>query len=365
MGVNQGINPQVMNEVINAARTKFKEGFQETQELRAYKLQKMILSSAVDETPEWAYEWTIRIKSAQGSTAMIDPYEEPTYQRDVYDTSLKVTPCTTITHLNMWFDNIVELINKKAWNKLWKNYEMKSSAAEEEKAAMWESKLLNAPYTDGAKDGVLGLLYWLRRSMTSGGVFTAQTTPARNGVYYRDGSGAVSSTMASRDASLAQFSRLRTLVATHNGIVDETFLTTMRDCVLDAGFEYLDELSGDKDTMDLVICWDDQKERSYDDLCKALGAPRKRDFFEVGDMTLKGVPTVAVPSFNSHFLSPVFGLNRSEIKYRKESGMWEQQLHRQPTIMSDVFPMASRGQMWAENPRSCGFLVHGSFTTGT
>lgn len=365
MGVNQGLNPLVMNEIINAARTKFKQGFKETQRIRAYKLQKMILSMAEDETPEWAYEWTLRVKSAQGSTQMIDPYEEPTYQRDVYDTSCKVIPATVMTHLNMWIDNIAELINKKAWNKLWKAYEMRMSAAEEEKAELWESKLLNPPYTDGGKDGILGLLYIFRRSMTSGGVFTAQTTPARNGVYYVDGSGAIQSTMYTRDTSLAAFSRLRTLVATHNGTVDELFLTTMRDCVLDAGFEYIDELEGDKTTMDLVICWEDQKERAYDDLCKALGAPRKRDFFEVGDTTLKGVPTVAIPSFNNHFLSPVFGINRNEVKFRKEQGAWEQQAHRQATILSDVFPEWSRGQMWAENPTSAGFLVHGSFTTGT
>lgn len=365
MGVNLGLDPRVISEVVNAARTKFKQGFKETQRIRSYKLQKMVFSSSETDTPEHAYEWTVRIKSAQGSTQMIDPYEQPSFNRDTYDTSLKATPCTVMTNLNLWVDNIVELINKGAFEKLWSAYNMRASACAEETAEMWESKLLNPPQTDGGKDGILGMLYQFRRSMTSGGVFTPQTTPARNGVYYRDGNGTVTSTMYGKDSSLAQFARLRTLVATHGGVMDELFLTTMRDCVLDAGFEYLDELKGDKTNMDLVILWDDAFERGYDDLCKALGSPRKRDFFEVGDTTLKGVPTVAVPSFNGHFLRPVIGWNRNELKFRKERGAWEQPAEWQATVLSYVFPEWSRGQMWAENPSTAGFLVHGSFTTGT
>jgi hypothetical protein len=282
MGVNTGLDLQLMREVINACRTKFKKNFKETQRIRSFKLQKLLLSRAVDESPEHGFEWTLRIKAAQGSTQMLDAFEQVTYQRDTYDTSLKVTPRTMTTHLNMVFDRLAEQINKKASNQLWKDYNMKASAAEESRAEAWESKLLNAPQTEAGKDAFLGLLYWYRRSMTSGGVYTEQTTPARNGVYYVNGAGSVVGTMATADLTLAAMGRLRTLVATHRGIMDDNCLTTLRDCVLDAGFEYLDDLMGEKTTMDLVILWDDVFDRAYDDLCKALGGPRKRDYFETG-----------------------------------------------------------------------------------
>lgn len=366
MAVNAGLDTNLMHEVLNACRTKFKKDFKETQRLRSFKLQKLLLGRAVSETPEHGFEWTLRIKAAQGSTAMLDSFEQVTYVRDTYTASLKVSPRTVVTHTNMTFDRLAELINKKASAQLWKDYNAKASAAAESAAEMWESKLLSPPQSVSDKDGILGLLYWYRRSMTSGGVFTEQLTPARNGVYYRNGAGTVSAEMANiPDVSAAAYAKLRTLVGTHRGVMDQVMLKTLRDLVLDAGFEYLDELMGEKTTQDLVILWDDAFQRDYDDLCKALGAPLKRDFFATGDTTVKGVPTMAVPSFNNHFLRPVFGVNLAELKFRKEAGNWEVEGRQQLTHNSWGFPRDSRGQMWAENPSAHGFLCHGSFTTGT
>ena len=366
MGANLGIDIQQMREVVNACRTKFKQGFRETQRIRAYKLQKLFLSRAESESPEHGFEWTLRVKAAQGSTQMLDAFEQVTYVRDNYDVSCKVTPRTVTTHKNMLFDRLAENINKKAVNKIWSDYKMKASAAEESRAEMWESKFLGPPQTVSHKDGILGLLYWFRRSMTSGGVFTSQPTPARNGVYYVNGAGSVSGEMANiSDISAAAYSRLRTLVATHGGTMNDALLRTLRDLVKDAGVEYLPELMGEKVSQDFVILWDDSFDRDYDDICKSLGAPRKRDFFETGETSVKGAPTMAVPSLNSHFLRPIFLVNLAELKFRKEQGAWEVQGEQQHTHNSWAYPVDSTGQMWAENPTYAGGLIHGTFTTGT
>lgn len=361
MATNQGVDPQTMREVIAAARTKFKQGFKETARIRSYRLQKEILSKAVEESAEHGWEWSLRIKAAQGSTQMLDPFEQINYVRDEYDVSLKVTPRTATTHKNMWFDRLVKLINQGAENKIWSDYKMKASAAEESRAEMWESKLLNPPYTVSDKDGFLGLLYIFRRSMTSGGVFTEQLTPARNGVYYRNGAGSVASDMYNvSNVALAVYARLRTLVATHRGVWSKTLQDTLDDCIRDAGFEYLEDLEGDKSTMNLVIFWDDDFDRDYDKACTALGGPRRRDLYEVGEVTARGVRTVAVPSFNNHFLRPIFGVNLAELKFRKERAGWEVQGEQLIGHNGMAFPVDSTGQMWAENPQSAGFLIHGS-----
>lgn len=363
--VNQGLELQAMRDVVNACRTRFKKGFKETQEMRAFVLRKVILDGATDAGREHGFEWALRIASAQGSTGKLQPYQQVEYGRGDYDVSMKVTPATVVTHKHMWFDRLAQLINTGSDEQIWKAYEMKASANEEEAAKMWETLLRDPPAVDGSSNETLGLLYWYRRSMTSGGVFTEQLTPARNGVYYRDLAGTVSAAMANVTISAAAYGRLRTLVATHRGVMNDTLLVTLQNCIRDAGFQYLDKLKGDKTAMDILLLWDDTFDRDYANLLKALGSPLKRDYFPTGDTTIESIPTMAVPSFNNHFLRPIFGINRSELKYRKERGNWEVQGEQKIGHNGVAYPVDSSGQLWAENPAAHGFLCHGSFTTGT
>lgn len=367
MGVNTGIDIQsLQTEVIQAAREKIAKDFKETQAYRQYALGDLIMSRSVTESEEHGFKWTLRIKQAQGSTQMVDAFEQLTYQRDDYGVQLKAVPKTMVSHKNVVIDKLAEMINAGANDKIYDAYKMMGSAAEEEKALMLESKLLNPPQTVSSKDGILGLLYHARRSMTSGGVFVAQTTPARNGVYYRDGSGAIASDMYTvSDVSAAAYSRLRTNVATHGGVCNDTLLNTVYECVKQNKFDYLPTLKGKTASEDYVVLWDDVFDSQYDQLCTALGAPRKRDYFETGDTTVKGVRTVPVPYMNGHFLRPIIGVNLAEMKFRKSPGNWGKQYQEQITHRSTAFPVEWTGQMWGENPQASIFLVHGSFTTGT
>lgn len=367
MSVNQGIDIQTLQtEVIQAARTKYAKNYRETQGYRKLPLHRLILDRAITESEEHGFQWTLRIKQAQGSTQMVDAFEKLQYQRDDYGVQLKATPRTIVSHKNIVIDKLAEWISKGANDKIYDAYKIMGSAAEEELATILESKLTNAPYTASAKDGILGLLYHARRSMTSGGVFVAQTTPARNGVYYRDGSGAVAADMYTvADISAAAYARLRTLVATHGGVMNDTLLTTVYECIKQGRFEYIKMLEGDKSTVDYVLLWDDVFDSAYDQVCTALGGPRKRDYFETGETTVKGVTTMAVPYWNGHFLRPIIGANLAELKFRKSPNNWGKQYMEQVTHRSSAFPVEWTGQLWGENPQSSVFMVHGSFTTGT
>jgi len=367
MGVNSGIDIQsLQTEAILAARTKVAKDFKETQAYRSYALQKLIFDRAVSETSEHGYEWTLRIAQAQGSTQMVDPFEKLSYQRNEYMSRLKATPRTVASHRNVVIDKLAELINNGASEKIFDAYKAIGSAAEEELAVVWESKLLNAPYTVSAKDGIMGLLYHARRSMTSGGVFVTQTTPARNGVYYRDGSGALASDMYTvADISAAAYARLRTLVATHSGVMGDTLLNTVYECIKQMRFDYLPGLEGKTSQADYVVLWDDTFDSQYDQLCTALGAPRRRDYFETGDTTVKGVKTMPIPFWQGHFLRPIIGINLAEMKFRKWSANWGKQYDEKLTHSAWAFPVEWTGQMWGENPQNSIFMVHGSFTTGT
>lgn len=362
--VNQGLNITLMREVFAAARTKFQKGFKETQNIRSYALQKNILSRAVTESPEHGFEWTIRVKAAQGSTQRLNPFQQVEYVRDTYDVSLKATPATRAHHLNMQFDNLAKRINNGAMDKLWSDYKMKASAAEESLAEMWESELLQ-PGTDGGDNEIRGLLYIFRRSMTSGGVFVQQIVPARNGVYYVDNAGTVSAEMWGKTISNAAYSRLRTLVATHGGTLGPVELESLRRGVKVLGYEYLDDLKGDKSTTDPMLYWDEDFDDQYDQIVTALGGPRQRDYFDSGETTVRSIKTVRVPSFNNHFLRPIFVLNHAEVKFRKESGGWRVEGEQQLTHNAFAFPEDSTGQLWAENPTVAGLFMHGEFTTGT
>lgn len=365
MAVNQGISLQDMQEVVEACRTKFKESFVETQDIRKYTIQRLMIENAADETPEHGWEWTIRVKAAQGSVERTQPYQDRNYVRHEYTKKLKVEPASIGTHGNMQFTKLAEVINEGGAEKLWSDYKAKASAAEETKAQTLESLFLNAPTVEGNDNEWLGLLYWYRRSMTAGGVFVEQLKPARNGIYYVDGSGTPRSTMATQDASTLALMRLRTLCATHRGSFNDTLINTLEDCVLDAGFEYLDELKGDKTTLRMVIMWDDDFERAYTRYLTKLGAPLSNDARPRRQSMLSGVRTMPAPYLNNHFLRPIFGINLNQTKLRKRKNGWDVEYMEQLNHNTHAFPRECTGQIWAEDPSSHGFLVHGEFETGT
>ena len=354
--------------VLNGARTKFYTNFRETQRIRSYAFWQNMWKKAGKEGNARAIEWTMRPNSGSGTTASLNAYEDPTYVRsDVVLNGITRQSFLT-THLNCVLHEREVDNNKGVKDKLYDILDRKYSEAEEERAETFESLALNAPYDASDTSGkfnFVGLLGLFGRSMTAGGVFTAQPTPAFNGVYYRQGNGALSSTVYGINRANAGASRARTLVGTHSGTINQTTLETVRDANRDSRFDFLGELRGEKPAQsELVIFWSDQAQAQYETLLCNLGAPRTRDYFNSGDVAIKGVRTVAVPSLNSHFLAPIFGVNMSEFKFMTFKN-WNRPVKDAPGYRTVAMPHENEFSSICRSPASAGYLIHGSFTTGT
>ena len=357
-----------LTNVVGAARSKFYKGFTETARIREYVLWQKMWKSAKSETAARRIEWKLRPNSGQGTTAELDVYEEPTYVRQSGMLDAYTIPCSRATHLNCIF-NERELRHNSNGNKdkLYDLIAEQYSLAEEDRAEVFEALALNPP-TDPAssKGNFVGLLGLFGRSMTAGGVFTRQTTPAFNGVYYRRLDGTISSTVYNVNRANAAASRARTLCATHDGSLNQTVLETIRACLRDSRFTFLPELRGDKPAQgDMMILWDDIMQEQYETLLSNLGTPRTRDYFNTGDVTVKGATCVAVPSFNGHFLRPIIGVNKSEFQFVKFSGAWNKPYEEPAGFQTMAYPHDNEFTSMCKSPRTAGFLIHGSFSTGT
>lgn len=354
--------------VAAAARTKFYRSFRETQRIRSYAFYQQMWKAAKKMENARAIEWTMRPNSGANTTAALDAFEDPTYVRS--DTVINgITRQSFLTtHLNIVFHERELDNNRESPDKLWDLYDRRYSEAEEERAETFESYALQAPFDAADTSGKLnfvGLLGLFGRSMTAGGVFVAQPTPAFNGVWYRQGNGVLSSTVYGINRANAAASRARTLVGTHGGSITQTTLETIRDANRDSRFDFLGGFKGEKPAQnDLVIFWSDQAQAQYETLLSNLGAPRSRDYFNSGDTEVKGVRTVPVPSLNGHFLAPIFGVNMSEFYFMKFKN-WNTPVEDKPGYRTMAVPHENEFSSICRSPASAGYLIHGSFATGT
>jgi hypothetical protein len=252
-------------------------------------------------------------------------------------------------------------------NRLWRDYETKRSAGEETFRDQMESILFEAPQSLTGPNAFMGLLTWFARSMTSGGVFTEQLTPAKNGVYRRLGDGTIVSSVANIDSALARNERMRTWVATHDGRMGKVLLDTIHQMIYSMGYEYAEEYEGNKpNTTRLAILWSDILNAQYQRYLDDIGAPRSTDFMGGTSKTVQGVRPIGVSYLDGHVINPIFLVFPTQVKLCKAEGWW-----RKPIYDKTIGPLqwgefqVSIGQMLAEDPGTAGGLIHGRFTTGT
>lgn len=351
-------------ELIRAARSEFDLGFYETQALRDFPIARVVQERAGTVNPEHTFEWTLRRKSAEGSTGDYRPFDQPNAVRDEYDVKLSVNPVYFMTHKNMIFNGLALKNNKKSANKLWDMYDMTLSAAEEEKAKLLEARLLEAPFnqTDDGVNGIKGPLYAFGRSMTSGGTFVEQRTPAQNGTYTVLGDGTVTSTVFGVDRSLAINERLRTQVATHRGIVDQPFLEAIRDMVGNLNVKFVQALRGKKASGPMTMFWPQVFQRQFDTMMSNLGSPKMDAYFDNGMKTpVMGLEHEPCPSLDSHALLPAILIRWSSLNFNKISGEWNLEFEEPCGFDTTYFPRRHGGQWKAKALDTAGGLIHGSF----
>lgn len=361
-----GMTFEQLREVVNANRSRFEESFQETQPRKDYPITRLAMQHAKSEDLQHTIEWTIRRKAASGSIQSIRAYEDAEGVRDEYDVVAQIKPTAFLSHKEMVFSIRATLAMKNAKTKLWDDYKMKRSSAEENWHEHWETAIFSNAATSNLAESFAGWLYWLPRSMTSGGVYTAQPTPARNGVYTVLGDGSVTSTAGGIDRSAAANSRLRGLVGTHNSKLDVNLLNAIQNAVIDSGFKYIPTLEGTKPAMSpLTIVWDESFDREYGRLLNNHNGPKSGDFFNVGAKRIDGAETVAAEVLNNHAIRPIFGIRHSNLHLIKFKQDWNREIDKE-----DGIDRLNKFRSWSAQTRAleastAGFLIHGSFATGT
>jgi len=361
-----GLTLDQLREVFNANRSRFRKGMIETQSQKDYPITRISMANAKSEAASHTLEWTLRRKAATGSISAVNPYENVEGVRDEYDCSLSVKPKHWISHKERVFSALATIFAKNSPEQLWKDFQSKQSSAEENWWRHWESQIYGVPNTADSKDAYLGWLYWLPRSMTSGGVFTEQIKPARNGVYVRLGDGTIVSTVAGQDRASAANARLRGLVFTHRNKVDEVMLNSIEDAVIESGYKYIAGLEGDRPGSEAMdIFWCEQWDRDYSRILNKRNSTTRRDLFDSSAKSIAGASTVPCEVLNNHFLSPIFGIRHSNMHLVKFDGNWGRDIETWDGSdkMGKFKGWSAQGR--ALEPSTCGFLGHGSFSTGT
>lgn len=361
-----GITLDQLREVFNANRSRYLASYQETQSQKDYPITRRTMMTAKTEDASHTTEWTIRRKAATGSVQAVNAYEDVEGVRDEYDCSLSIKPSHFVTHKERVFSALATIFSKNSKDQLWQDFKMKQSSAEENWWKHWEYKVWNVPTSVTAKDAYLGWLYWLPRSMTSGGVFVEQLRPARNGVYVRLADGSLTSTVAGQDRASAANAKLRGLCFTHRSKFDENLLNSLEDAVIESKVKYIPTLEGEtSDQTDVEIFWDEYFDRDYNRALNKRSAPDRRDWFGGGAKTLANCNTVPCEALNGHALRPIFGIRHSNMHLIKYDGNWGREMEKYDGIdvLSKFKGWSAQGR--AMEPSTCGFLGHGSFTTGT
>lgn len=355
-------------DAVKRMRSRFEKSFRETQGRRAHNIFRYVMRHAKDVTRNHKYEFSVRTAAAPGTVQFIGAYDTVSYKLQEYVTQGSVKPVSLTTHTNMIFDKIVEAVTDgDAANRLWRDYETKRSAGEETKRDQMESIFIEAPQSLTGNNAFMGLLTWFARSMTAGGAFVEQLTPAKNGVYRRLGDGTIVSAVGQIDAALARNERMRSWVATHGGRMDKALLDTIHQMIYSMGYEYAEEYEGIKpNTSRLGILWSDIFNAQYMRYMDDIGAPRTSDFMTSGGKMVQGVKPIGCSYLDGHVINPIFLIFPEQVKLHKAEGYWGK-----PIYDNTISPLQwgefqlHIGQMLAEDPGTAGGLIHGKFNTGT
>lgn len=355
-------------EISRLIQLRYKMGHVASQPTRQFALRKFMHDNAVEEAPRNEKAWKFLRKTAEGSVQDLQPYGDTTGRYEEYDGEFRIGFIEYTTHNNLVLNETALARNQNDPGKIVDDYDIKNDANALEAAKDQEAMYLQAPaaFTSGGKANWNGLLGIFARSMTSGGVYTEQPIPARNGVYRRLGNGSVSSLIQTADAAALPNSPARTIVGTHNGAGPQ-LLEAIDEAVRISSITYLPELKGDRPpTGAMTILWGPEFHGWMRRIINDLGAAKRNNYFGGEDFSpVEGVKTIEVPSFEGHFLRPIFGVKPMNYRIIKHRGLWDKERKLPFGFNSMRFPRQWNGQAMAIDPSQAGFLIHGSFSTGT
>lgn len=310
------------------------------------------------------YEERVRLRANTGATRGVNLYQVTASQKAPPVNTMQV-PFIAKENKGIVFDRREKKLNDGEDEQIIDFMNAERSANYEDIANHMEADLFGNP--DSASDTLKfwGLPMWLRPSMTSAGAFTADLTGGFNGTYIKYGDGSEAATLANIDASSVDNERWRNWVATRaSSTFTKDLAITIRRGMEATNFRPLRMLKGDQQVGDCVIFMSQADHEQYKTLVCDGNDDREGDLFPFSEYTIAGARISRAPALDTDSLYSIYGVRLNQWKLLKVPGFW---MTEADPIQKDgahnviEIPIDIMGNLMTNNPRGCGFRIHGSF----
>lgn len=358
-----GMTLAQMTNVVKAALPKVKKGFSETQKLNRFVAQREFIADAESKTPiGGTFGWTLRLRSATGSTQALRAYQAVGFSKGFYNERAQVS-FVNLTNTAMVFDRIEMGYNSASPEKLYDIVDEAYSASREDMAVRNEAIIFGR--RDNASDDTApsGLMELFPPTCDTSGVFTADPVGGWNGVTIVYGDGSVGTTYANIDASPIANERHRSWCASHQGVMDESLALLIKRAQDELNFDPIDDLKGEMPADELVIFLDPEFKQQYDAIVNRGPDPRNGDLFPSRKYTLNGTRLVSTTQLRSDPTRSIYGIRKSLVKVVKAKGMWMVEGEGIVPGAHNVkyMPIDYAWQFANYNRQLAGFRINGSF----
>lgn len=375
--MSAGLTIAQLNEVRLAQLPRVNKGYKDSQKFNRYTGQKYFLKHK-KEVPlgqDGKITWKWRYKAAAGPQVN-NPYRATAATYDEYGAEAFLYYNQHVDK-NFVYDTIELKANKSSPERIYNILQMRRSAQREGIANWLEAQLMtNIPANSSDRDIYNSIRTILRRSMTSAGVFVASPDGGFNGVYQTWGDGTTTATYAGVDLSTLAAERFRNYVATHDGVVNQSFCDRIKKAQDECTWEPLNDLEGKFEVADMyTLFMDPDLNQDYQNFVSLGGDDRKGDVYPMRSYSLNGAKITPCPQLRLDLAKPVYGVNGTELQMETIEGCWDnfaelsadgkkmaaEPMRFENSHTSFYEPIDFFGQLKAEMPRHAGFIVHGSF----
>jgi hypothetical protein len=363
-----GLTLAQLTSLQNSTRAKQKRvKFSETLKLNSYAgLDEFVYASGtgkIDATGT-AYEFRVRMRSNVGATRGVRLYQVTAAQKAPPPVVSRV-PYVFIENKGLVFDAREKGLNAASEEQIINHLNAERSSNFEDIANYLESQIWRTPDNSSDDLNFWGIPTWLRPSMSAGGSYIADPVGGFNGTYIRYADGSVSATLANIDASNVDNERWRNWVATRPSTAFTVDLAqTIKRAANYSNFKPIKFLKGEMTTSDCVIFLNQNDHENYTNLVTQGSDELKSDLFPYEQVTLRGCRLIRAAQLDYDTTNSIYGCRLNQWRMLKMPGFW---MKEHAPIMKDgahnvmEIPVDMAGNLLTENPRHCGFRIHGSF----
>jgi len=360
-----GLTIAQLTNLLRTTRAKQRKvTFVETLKLQRYAgMEEFIWRGQKADAEGTQYEERVRLKANTGATRGVNMYEGTSAQK-APPVQYMAVQYVAKENKGIVFDLRERKLNAGSDVQIINHLNAERSANYEDIANHLEYDIFNAPDSSSDTKSFWGLPYWLRPSMTSGGSYTADTTGGFNGTYIRYRDTSVSGTVANIDSTDVNAERWRNWVGTRSSGFSKDLARMIRRAMEETNFRAMPMLKGEQKTGDCVIFMSQSDHESYKTLVDEGPDDRDGDLFPFQEYTINGARIVRTPQLDGVATIDIYAVRLAHWMLLKVPGFWMNEADPvQNPDAHNVFtvPIDIMGNLCTNNPRQCGFRIHGSF----